>query len=81
MDRTWDFSGLRSPVYLASDNPSNTGPWVTWDRNENPVRKCPLLPLWPLAGSLWGRGSSHDPEGRCQISDKFIFTLGVEGGR
>lgn len=44
MDRTGDFSGLGSPVYLASDNPSNVCPWLRWDRNRKAFRKCPLHP-------------------------------------
>lgn len=56
LDRTWDFSGLRSPVYLANDNTTNMYAWVRWDRNGKAFRKCPLFMLWLKAASSMGQG-------------------------
>lgn len=62
LDRTWDVSGLRSPVYLANDNTANMCTWVRWVRNGKAFRKRPLSALAPgrlLAGAgefSWGPG-------------------------
>lgn len=55
LDRTWAVSGLRCPVYPASDKTSNTchgSDGTLWESTQ----EMPPHPLWPLAGSSVGQG-------------------------